>query len=110
MASAKSLQRSAAGLCFVGCGIAGHAHAGVQRKREVVVSKRAHHRRPAHCAIGGAGGCERREARAPRRRPGTSLQQVADERMRTMDEQGIDMEALSINPVWYGWDRDVVAK
>ena len=24
-----------------------------------------------------------------------------------MDEQGIDVEALSINPYWYGADRDV---
>ena len=23
-----------------------------------------------------------------------------------MDEQGIDVEALSINPFWYGADRD----
>ena len=28
-------------------------------------------------------------------------------RLRAMDEQGIDVEALSINPYWYGADRDV---
>jgi aminocarboxymuconate-semialdehyde decarboxylase len=110
------LQRSAAGLCFVGCGIAGHAHAQAPaRKREVVVNgKRARtidvH---AHCAIPAAlaAAGEARIANVPAvttRYPG--LQQVADERMRAMDEQGIDMEALSINPVWYGWERDVVEK
>jgi aminocarboxymuconate-semialdehyde decarboxylase len=29
------------------------------------------------------------------------------ERLRAMDEQGIDVEALSINPYWYKADRDV---
>ena len=29
------------------------------------------------------------------------------DRIRAMDEQGIDVEALSINPYWYGADRDV---
>src|SRR5256886_16523793 len=28
-------------------------------------------------------------------------------RLRAMDEQGIDVEALSINPYWYGADRDL---
>ena len=27
-----------------------------------------------------------------------------------MDQQGIDVEALSINPFWYGADRDVAEK
>jgi len=31
-------------------------------------------------------------------------------RMRAMDAQGIDVEALSINPYWYKADRDVAAK
>ena len=31
------------------------------------------------------------------------------ERIRAMDEQGIDVEALSINPFWYKADRDVAA-
>jgi aminocarboxymuconate-semialdehyde decarboxylase len=32
------------------------------------------------------------------------------ERLRAMDEQGIDVEALSINPYWYKADRDVATK
>ena len=31
---------------------------------------------------------------------------VPQDRLRVMDEQGIDVEALSINPYWYGADRD----
>jgi aminocarboxymuconate-semialdehyde decarboxylase len=32
------------------------------------------------------------------------------DRLRAMDEQGIDVEALSINPYWYAADRDVAKK
>jgi aminocarboxymuconate-semialdehyde decarboxylase len=32
---------------------------------------------------------------------------IADDRIRAMDEQGVDIEALSINPYWYKADRDV---
>jgi aminocarboxymuconate-semialdehyde decarboxylase len=32
------------------------------------------------------------------------------DRIRAMDEQGIDVEALSINPYWYTADRDVASK
>ena len=35
---------------------------------------------------------------------------VLDERLAGMDAQGIDIEVLSINPWWYGKDRDLVAK
>jgi aminocarboxymuconate-semialdehyde decarboxylase len=41
-----------------------------------------------------------------------SAQQVNPEnlatRLRKMDEQGIDMQVLSINPTWYGMSRDAV--
>ncbi|MBI1735285.1 MAG: amidohydrolase [Candidatus Rokubacteria bacterium] len=40
--------------------------------------------------------------------PGLLASTVAD-RLRAMDAQGIDVEALSINPYWYGADRDVAA-
>jgi aminocarboxymuconate-semialdehyde decarboxylase len=35
---------------------------------------------------------------------------MAEDRIRAMDEQGIDVEALSINPSWYGVERDVVSQ
>ena len=34
---------------------------------------------------------------------------VVEERLRAMDEQGVDMEVLSINPFWYRKDRDVAS-
>src|SRR5205085_9872514 len=35
---------------------------------------------------------------------------VGTDRLRQMDEQGIDMEVLSINPFWYAADRDLATK
>src|SRR5262245_17856612 len=35
------------------------------------------------------------------------IQQMAPERIKAMDEQGIDVEALSINAFWYKADRDL---
>ena len=75
--------------------------ASAARRREVVVSGRRvktvdiH----AHCAVA--------EANAVM---GHKLQPAlvdTDARIRAMDEQGIDVEALSINPFWYKADRDV---
>jgi len=40
------------------------------------------------------------------RTPGVTL----EERLRRMDEQGIDMEALSINPNWYAAERDLASE
>jgi hypothetical protein len=33
-----------------------------------------------------------------------------DKRLKAMDGQGVDMEVLSINPFWYGKDRDLAAQ
>jgi len=35
---------------------------------------------------------------------------VPEERLSAMDAQGIDVEALSINPFWYGADRDTASE
>jgi aminocarboxymuconate-semialdehyde decarboxylase len=39
--------------------------------------------------------------------PPSLLMSRAPDRIRAMDEQGIDVEALSINPYWYGAERGV---
>jgi len=41
---------------------------------------------------------------------GPGIGEVGERRIREMDAQGIDMEALSINPAWYRTERDVVAQ
>jgi aminocarboxymuconate-semialdehyde decarboxylase len=92
---------------FVGCDAAGGGAQPRARRREVVVSGRrvktvdVH----AHCAVPEAMALMGRSPDNP-----ALLMSSAAERMRAMDEQGIDVEALSINAYWYEADRDVAAK
>jgi aminocarboxymuconate-semialdehyde decarboxylase len=100
-----------AGLAFVGCDLFAVTPARAQtRRREVMVNGRrvktvdVH----AHCAVPEALALMNLKIG-----PGTPLPpllhmvtQVSD-RLRAMDEQGIDVEALSINPYWYKADRDL---
>jgi len=41
---------------------------------------------------------------------GAGIEEVGRGRIREMDAQGIDVEALSINPQWYRAEREVVAQ
>src|SRR5206468_3414443 len=95
----------AAGIAFVACNLSGAAPAQAQtRRREVVVNGRrvktvdVH----AHCAVPEAMALMGRKVE-----PQTLLMSQPADRIRAMDEQGIDVEALSINPYWYKADRDV---
>ena len=45
-----------------------------------------------------------------REQRGPGIDEVGARRIREMDEQGIDVEVLSINPYWYKADRDTVAE
>jgi len=96
-----------AGVVFTGCSLLAAAPAGAQpaaRRREVVVNGRrvktvdVH----AHCAVPEAMALLGAKASPP-----GLLWTHVGERIRAMDEQGIDIEALSINPYWYKADRDV---
>jgi aminocarboxymuconate-semialdehyde decarboxylase len=81
------------------------ASAGTQtRRREVVVQGRRvtvidlH----AHCAVPEAEALVTREGRGGTRNPNPNLTLGSVKtRLQAMDEQGIDIEALSINPYWY---------
>ena len=89
------------GIAFTGCSVVDAAHERAQpgaRRREVVVNGRrvktvdvhSHCVIPETLVLMGLPG----EAQ----RPGLVL--VVSDRLREMDEQGIDVEALSINPFW----------
>ena len=41
---------------------------------------------------------------------GRGIDDVGEQRLAVMDEQGIDVEALSINPTWYRLDRDLAER
>jgi aminocarboxymuconate-semialdehyde decarboxylase len=95
---------STTGVAFVMCG---GSDAAVARHREVVVNGKrvktvdVH----AHCAVPEAMALLGRKVEAE-----GLLQSRMSDRLRAMDEQGIDVEALSINPYWYKADRDVAKK
>src|SRR5437870_5813235 len=99
-----------AGLAFVGCELMAAAPARAQaRRREVVVSGKrvktvdVH----AHCAVPEALALMKLKLGGPLYRPDLDMATAVAARLRAMDEQGIDVEALSINPNWYEADRDL---
>jgi aminocarboxymuconate-semialdehyde decarboxylase len=87
----------------------GRKLAVVGRRREVVVGGRrattidVH----AHCVIPAAYDLLGLKV-ADHRGPG--IDEVGPRRIREMDKQGIDVEALSINPRWYRAERDLVTQ
>jgi aminocarboxymuconate-semialdehyde decarboxylase len=94
-----------AGVAFVGCSLldATVAQTGKPvRRREVIVSGKrvktidVH----AHCAIP-----EAMALMGVKVSPQALV--MGEDRIRAMDEQGIDVEALSINPYWYKAERDL---
>ncbi|HUQ73507.1 MAG TPA: amidohydrolase family protein [Burkholderiales bacterium] len=93
-----------AGVAFTGCSVFPDAH-GQTRRRQVVVSGRriktvdVH----AHCVIPEA------LALMGQKMAPVYAGSWAD-RLKGMDEQGIDVQALSINPTWYALERDLVTK
>jgi aminocarboxymuconate-semialdehyde decarboxylase len=80
------------------------------KRREVMVKDRrvktidVH----AHCLIPAA--CKLMGQDAYRHHTDGIVMEDTSKRLRDMDAQGIDMEALSINPFWYKADRDTVAE
>ena len=103
---------AAAGVVFTGCNVVNSAQGQAQpggRRRQVVVSGRrvktvdVH----AHCVIAEALALMGRKLEDQR---GPGLGEVGQDRLRAMDEQGIDVEALSINPFWYTAERDLATQ
>ena len=97
-----------ASIAFTGCDVlyaAGGSAQPAARRREVVVGGRrvktvdVH----SHCVVPEALALLGLKAETQRR----GLVIVVADRLSEMDEQGIDVEALSINPFWYKADRDV---
>jgi predicted TIM-barrel fold metal-dependent hydrolase len=114
----KDAAGAAAGIMFCGCNLLGPRRAAAQEtkktaagpRRQVMVGGRrvktidVH----AHCTIPEANALLAGRPGAGGAGPNSLV--MGPERLRMMDEQGIDMEALSINPTWYAADRDLAAK
>jgi aminocarboxymuconate-semialdehyde decarboxylase len=99
-----------AGLAFVGCDLLAAAPASAQAaRRQVVVNGRrvktidVH----AHCAVPEALALMNLKLGGPSLRNDLNMATEVGVRLKAMDEQGIDVEALSINPFWYKAERDL---
>jgi aminocarboxymuconate-semialdehyde decarboxylase len=98
------------GLVFTGCSAtnATQAQAGGQRRQVAVGGRRVKtidvH---AHCVVEEALKLMGKTL-AEQRGPG--LGEVGSRRIAEMDQQGVDVEALSINPFWYRAERDLAAQ
>lgn len=99
------------GIIFAGCNMsnAAHAHPAGGRRRQVAVNGKrvktidVH----AHCVVSESLallGMKVEDQRGP------AIGEVGARRIGEMDEQGIDIEALSINPTWYRAERDVASE
>jgi aminocarboxymuconate-semialdehyde decarboxylase len=93
------------GIQFVDCDLNGAPPAAGQPRRREVLLNGKHVKTidvHAHCAVPEAQELMKRTAE----RPSLFMADTKD-RIRAMDEQGIDVEALSINPFWYEAERDL---
>ena len=115
------LGAAASGLVFVGCNLMAAAPAGAQTttkqtpvKKQVSVNGRRiktidiH----AHCAVPEALAMMGQKLEGLALRPDLDMAEAASlaTRLKIMDEQGIDVQALSINPNWYRTERDLDRK
>jgi aminocarboxymuconate-semialdehyde decarboxylase len=91
---------------FTGCALMGAAQAQAPRRREVVVSGKRVKTVDVHAHVG----FPEAMALMGRKLAPPQLTTTMQDRIQAMDAQGIDVEALSINPYWYGAERDVVTK
>ncbi len=120
--SSKSSNKAAAkpGVIFTGCALLAAAPARKRAKSRasrlpvLIKGKRVRtidvH---AHCLIAEALAllpADEAKAIYPPTKGSNEFDVVLDERFAGMDAQGIDMEVLSINPWWYGKERDLVEK
>jgi aminocarboxymuconate-semialdehyde decarboxylase len=107
------LTNAMAGIAFVGCAMTSAAPAPgspqqvAARRRQVVVNGKrvktidVH----AHCIVPAAAALIGHPLEAP-----GLLMDDTSARIAAMDAQGIDVEALSINPYWYKAERDAAAE
>jgi len=109
-----------AGVIFTGCSLLdaaparAQAKSGASRLPVLVKGKRVKtidvH---AHCLIPEALALlppEEARTRYPSTKGADEFNVVLEQRLAGMDAQGVDMEVLSINPWWYGKDRDLAEK
>ena len=116
MTTRRNFLKQAGGMVFCSCCLPSIARAQADGARRLPVTVAGRRVKTvdvhAHClfheaiALMGEG---RRRTNAPVRGR-DEMFIVVEQRLKEMDAQAIDMEVLSINPFWYGTDRDTAGK
>ena len=113
----KSGVGAAAGIVFCGCGLMHRAQAQQAARQTLPVSINGKRIKTidihSHCLIREVGaliGDESNKGLLPKVRGADEVIINVDQRLAAMDAQAVDMEVLSINPFWYGRDRDLAAQ
>ena len=106
-----------AGMVFCGCGLTAAAHAQPPKQARLPVTIGGKRIKTidvhSHCLFHDATilmGEAKAKALTPPIQNSAEAYVVIQDRLKAMDSQAIDMEVLSINPFWYGSDRDLAEK
>jgi aminocarboxymuconate-semialdehyde decarboxylase len=116
MTSRRGFLSAAAGIVFCGCGLPAALHAQTAPARQLPVTVRGKRIKTvdvhAHCIFRDAALLlgDKAPPEFSQVRNSKDAYIVIEERLKAMDAMAIDMEVLSINPFWYGADRDLAAK
>jgi predicted TIM-barrel fold metal-dependent hydrolase len=107
---------AATGIVFCSCGLLKSAHAQQPARQALPVTVGGKRVKTidvhAHCQFREAGallGADAAVQLPPVRGAEEAFIEI-DKRLAAMDAQAVDMEVLSINPFWYGRDRDLAAQ
>ncbi len=108
---------AATGVVFCSCGLLQAAHAQQAGARSLPISVNGKRVKTidihAHCHFREAGALLGAEGPATQLPPVNGAAEAfieIDKRLKAMDAQAVDMEVLSINPFWYGKDRDLAGQ
>jgi predicted TIM-barrel fold metal-dependent hydrolase len=108
---------AAAGLVFCSCGMLQSAHAQQPARQKIPVMVGGKRVKTidvhAHCQFHEAGALLGDGGDASLVSPVRGAEEVfvdINQRLAAMDSQAVDMEVLSMNPFWYGRDRDLAGK
>src|SRR6266566_6802808 len=107
----------ATGIVFCGCGLLQSAHAQQPTRQKLPVMVGGKRVKTidvhAHCHFREAGALLGADAAAAQLPPVNGAAEAfieIDKRLAAMDAQAVDLEVLSINPFWYGRERDLAGQ
>src|SRR5262249_32427812 len=107
---------AAAGIVFCSCGLQRSASAQQPTRHTLPVTVNGKRIKPldvpSHCHFHEAGALLGDDAHKLQVPPVNGAEEAfieVEKRLAAMDSQAVDMEVLSINPFWYGRDRDLAS-